>query len=263
MPGLSGRMSTVVKAKVSSLLDRAEDPAETLDYSYEKQLEQLQSVKQGIVELVTAKKRLQTQEASIQEQISKLDGRARQAMAAGQEDLARAALERKHLAEGEMQSLDQQVSQLEDQQQKLIDSEQELRRKEDAFRRKKEVIKAQYSAAEAQVHISEAATGVGEEMADVGLAMQRALDKTDQMQARASAVGELQEAGTFEDLTALGPAQDDVDRQLDELDAKSAVDDEFAKLKAEVGAGAQPSALPAGEPDTGGKQAAAPSEPSP
>ncbi len=79
------------------------------------------------------------------------------------------------------------------------------------------VIKAQYSAAEAQVHISEAATGVGDEMADVGAAMQRAIDKTDQMQARASAVEELQGAGTFEDLTALGPAQDDVDRQLDQL----------------------------------------------
>ena len=139
MPGLSGRMSTVVKAKVSSLLDRAEDPAETLDYSYEKQLEQLQSVKQGIVELVTAKKRLQNQESGIQEQMARLDGQARQAMAAGQEDLARAALERKHLAEGEMQSLDQQVAQLEDQQQKLTDSEQKLRVKVEAFRSKKEV----------------------------------------------------------------------------------------------------------------------------
>ena len=99
MPGMSGRMSTVVKAKVSKLLDRAEDPAETLDYSYEKQLEQLQSVKRGIADLVTAKKRLQMQEASVQQQIAKLDDQARQAMAAGREDLARTALERKHLAD--------------------------------------------------------------------------------------------------------------------------------------------------------------------
>ena len=247
MPGLSGRMSTVVKAKVSSLLDRAEDPAETLDYSYEKQLEQLQSVKQGIVELVTAKKRLQTQEAGIQEQISRLDGQARQAMAAGQEDLARAALERKHVAEGEMQSLDQQISQLEDQQQKLTDSEQKLRVKVEAFRSKKEVIKAQYSAAEAQVHISEAATGVGEEMADVGLAMQRALDKTENMKARADAVGELEAAGTFEDLTQLGPPQDDIDQQLDQLGRTSAVDEELAKMKAELGAGGSTAQLEAGE----------------
>ena len=98
------------------------------------------------------------------------------------------------------------------------------------------------------MHISEAATGVGDEMADVGAAMQRAIDKTDQMQARASAVEELQAAGTFEDLTALGPSQDDVDRQLDQLDAKSAVDDELAKIKAEVGSNAQQAALAAGEP---------------
>src|SRR6201986_601177 len=248
MPGLSGRMSTVVKAKVSSLLDRAEDPAETLDYSYEKQLEQLQSVKQGIVELVTAKKRLQTQESTIKEQIARLDGQARQAMAAGQEDLARAALERKHVAEGEMQSLDQQIAQLEDQQQKLTDSEEKLRVKVESFRSKKEeVIKAQYSAAEAQVHISEAATGVGEEMADVGLAMQRALDKTENMKARADAVGELEAAGTFEDLTELGPHQDDIDHQLEQLGRSSAVDDELARMKAEVGAGGSTAQLEQGE----------------
>jgi phage shock protein A len=244
-------MSTVVKAKVSSLLDRAEDPAETLDYSYEKQLEQLQSVKQGIVELVTAKKRLQTQESSIQEQISRLDGQARQAMAAGQEGLAREALERKHLAEGEMQSLDQQVSQLEDQQQKLTDSEEKLRAKVEAFRSKKEVIKAQYSAAEAQVHISEAATGVGEEMADVGLAMQRALDKTENMKARADAVGELEAAGTFEDLTELGPHQDDIDHQLEQLGRTSAVDEELASMKAELGTGGSTAQLEQGEGQAG------------
>ena len=263
MPGLSGRISTLTKAKISHMLDRAEDPAETLDYAYERQREDLQNVRKGIADVVTAKKRLQFQEDDLRQQADKLDGQAREAMSAGREDLARAALERKQLIAQEVGSLDQQVSDLESQQEKLTTAEEQLQTKVEQFRSKKEVIKAQYSAAEAQVHISEAATGVGDEMADVGAAMQRAIDKTDQMQARASAVGELQEAGTFEDLTALGPAQDDVDRQLDELDAKSAVDDEFAKLKAEVGAGAQPSALPAGEPDTGGKQAAARSEPSP
>jgi phage shock protein A len=205
MAGLTGRMSTVVKAKVSKLLDRAEDPAETLDYSYQKQVEQLQNVKKGIADVVTAKKRLQMQESSLQQSVVKLDTQARQAVSAGQEDLARAALERKNVAQTELQSLDTQVTELEDQQQKLTDSEQKLRAKIEAFRTKKEVIKAQYSAAEAQVRISEAATGVGEQMADVGLAMQRAVDKTENMRARADAVQELEAAGTFDDLTALGP----------------------------------------------------------
>jgi phage shock protein A len=263
VPGLSGRISTLTKAKISHLLDHAEDPAETLDYAYERQLEDLQNVKKGIADVVTAKKRLQFQEEDLRRQADKLDGQARDAMAAEREDLARAALERKQLIAQEIGSLDQQVSELESEQEKLIAAEQQLQTKVEQFRSKKEVIKAQYSAAEAQVQISEAATGVGDQMADVGAAMQRAIDKTDQMQARASAVEELQAAGTFEDLTTLGPGQDDVDRQLDELGAKSAVDDEFAKLKAEVGSGPQSPSLPAGAPDTATKPAPAPGEPGP
>jgi phage shock protein A len=249
MAGLTGRMSTVVKAKVSKLLDRAEDPAETLDYSYSKQVEQLQNVKKGIADVVTAKKRLQLQETTMQQQLVKLDTQARQAVSAGQEDLARTALERKNVIQTELQSLDTQVSELEAQQEKLTDSEQKLRAKIEAFRTKKEVIKAQYSAAEAQVRISEAATGVGEQMADVGLAMQRAVDKTENMKARADAVAELESAGTFDDLTALGSGEDDIDRQLKQLSSSSAVDEDLAKMKGEVGQGGAGTAqISPGEP---------------
>jgi phage shock protein A len=237
MAGMSGRFSTVIKAKISKILDKAEDPAETLDYSYQKQLEALQNVKKGVADVVTSKKRLQMQSQKLEQSVVKLDTQARQALAAGNEELARTALERKNIAQTELQSLDQQVAELESQQEKLTDSEKKLRAKIEAFRTKKEVIKAQYSAAEAQVRISEAATGVGEQMADVGLAMQRAVDKTEDMKARADAVGELEAAGTFEDLTALGSGEDDIDRQLKELSSSSAVDDDMARMKAELGAG--------------------------
>jgi phage shock protein A len=237
MPGLGGRMSTVVKAKISKLLDRAEDPGETLDYGYNKQLELLQNVKKGIADVVTSKKRIQMQQGQLEQQVVKLDTQARQALAQNREDLARAALERKAVVQGELQSLDSQVAELEKQQESLTENEQKMRAKIEAFRTKKEVIKAQYSAAEAQVKISEAASGVGEQMADLGLAMQRAEDKTEQMRARASAVEELEKAGTFDDITQLGPPQDDIDRQLAELSTGSQVDDELAKMKAELGQG--------------------------
>jgi phage shock protein A len=237
MPGMGGRFSTIVKAKISKLLDRAEDPAETLDYSYTKQLELLQNVKKGIAEVVTAKKRLQMQQDKLQQSVVKLDTQARQALAAGKEDLARMALERKTLAQTELQGLDGQIAELESQQERLTASEQKLRTKVEAFRTKKEVVKAQYSAAEAQVQISEAATGVGEEMADVGLAMQRAMDKTEGMRARAAAVEELEAAGTFDDITQLGPGEDDIDKQLKELTSSSQVDSELEKMKAELGSG--------------------------
>src|SRR3712207_6074369 len=119
--GVSGRMSTVIKAKISKMLDRAEDPAETLEYSYQKQMEMLQNVKKGIADVVTAKKRLQLQAQKLEQQVVKLDTQARQALAAGKEDLARTALERKQFAQTELQTLDGQVQELENQQQGLID----------------------------------------------------------------------------------------------------------------------------------------------
>ena len=100
-------------------LPYGKDPAETLEYSYQKQLEQLQNVKKGIADVVTAKKRIQAQESGLQQQVVKLDTQARQALAAGREDLARTALERKNVVQTELQSLDGQVRELEQQQESL------------------------------------------------------------------------------------------------------------------------------------------------
>jgi phage shock protein A len=226
---MGGRMSTIWKSKVNKMLNKAEDPSETLEYSYTKQMELLQNVKKGIADVVTSKKRLQMQASKLEQQVVKLDTQARQALAQGNEELARTALERKQFAQGELQGLDAQVTELEAQQQGLVDKDQ--------FRTKKEVIKAQYSAAEASVKISEAATGVGEEMADVGLAMQRAQDKTEDMRARAGAMEELEASGAFDDQFALGTGGDDIDRQLHELTSGTKVDDDLARMKAELGQG--------------------------
>jgi phage shock protein A len=255
---MGGRMSTVFKAKINKMLNKAEDPSETLEYSYTKQMELLQNVKKGIADVVTSKKRLQMQSQKLQQQIVKLDTQARQALAQGNEELARTALERKQFAQTELQGLDGQVQELEAQQQALVDKEQKLRGKIDQFRTKKEVIKAQYSAAEASVKISEAATGVGEEMADVGLAMQRASDKTEEMRARAGAMEELEASGAFDDQFALGSGGDDIDRQLHELTSGSQVDDDLAKLKAELGQGS--GSAPAGELGAGSAPAPASQE---
>jgi phage shock protein A len=237
LPGLMSRTSSVVKAWISRLLDRAEDPSVTLDYSYERQREQLQQVKRGVADVVTAKKRLELQAQKLEQEVVKLEGQARQALAAGREDLARSALERKTLAQQQLQGLDQQATDLERQQQQLVASEKRLASKVEAFRSQKEVIKAQYSAAEAQVRIGEAASGIGEEMADTGLAIERARDKTEQMQARAGAIEELTAAGTLDDFTTQGGSQ--LDRELAQISAGQEVEDELAKMKAELGTGAE------------------------
>jgi phage shock protein A len=235
MAGLMARATTVIKAKLSRLLDRAEDPSETLDYSYEQQIQLLQNVKRGIADVATSRKRIELQTRQLEGSVVKLETQARQALGAGREDLARQALERKSAVQQQLQGLDQQLEQLQAQQEKLVASEKQLSAKIEAFRTQKEVIKAQYSAAEAQVRIGEAASGIGEQMADTALAIDRVRDRTEQMQARAAAVDELMEAGTLEDFTA--PGQSALDRELAQIASSSEVDSELEQMKAELGSG--------------------------
>ena len=236
MAGLIERTVTVIQAKLSKLIGRAEDPRETLDYSYEKQLEMLQNVKRGVADVVTAKKRLQLQAQKLEQGVVKLDSQAREAIGAGREDLARTALERKVGVQQQLQDLDRQIQELEAQQQKLVENERTLSTRIESFRSEKEVIKAQYSAAEAQVKIGEAATGIGDQMANTGQAVQRAREKTEEMQARGQAMDELIASGTLEDVTSGGNTQ--LDRELAQIASQSEVEKELEKMKAEVGAGA-------------------------
>jgi phage shock protein A len=233
MDGLINRLTNVVKAWISQLIGSAEDPSVTLDYSYERQRELLQDVKRGVADVVTAKKRIQLQSGKLEQSVVKLENQARKALAAGREDLARAALERKAFAQQQLQGLDEQISGLEAQQEKLTANEKRLAAKVEAFRTQKETIKAQYSAAEAQARIGEAASGIGEEMADTGLAIERARDKTEQMQARAAAVDELVAAGTLDDFTG----ETSLDRELAQISSQSQVDADLARLKGELEAG--------------------------
>jgi phage shock protein A len=228
--GFLDRMSTVVQAKMNKIMDKIEDPRETLDLSYEKQLHLLQNVKRGVAEVTTSKKRLELQKAKLQMSLDKLDGQAKEALQAGREDLARKALENKAALQAQSATLDQQIADLNDQQQKLIAAESRLAVKVESFRTKKETIKAQYSAADAQVKITESVTGISEEMADVGMAVQRAEEKTENMRARSAALDELLESGTLTDYSG----SDDLDRELAKAKAQSSVEDMLAKMKEEI-----------------------------
>ena len=111
--GMLSRMGVIVKSKVNRIMDNAEDPRETLEYSYEKQREMLKNVKRGVVEMVTAKRQLEAQASKAQANLAKLDSQARQALGAGREDLARLALERKQTTITELEGLDEQIANME------------------------------------------------------------------------------------------------------------------------------------------------------
>jgi len=226
------RIALVFKSKANKTLDKYEDPRETLDYSYQKQLELLQNVRRGVADVATSRKRVELQANKMNQEVQRLQSAAQRALESNREDLAREALTRKAGLQTQLDELQAQHAQLQGEEEKLVRASSRLQAKVDAFRTRKETIKATYSAAEAQTRINEAFTGISEEMSDVGLAIQRAEDKTLQLQARASAVDELLASGALEDPT--GMVKDDITRELDALASDSTVENELAAMKAQL-----------------------------
>jgi phage shock protein A len=233
------RMSMIFKSKANKALDRMEDPRETLDYSYQRQLELLQKVRRGVADVATSRKRVELQINQLNLDSGKREDQARKALAAGREDLARDALGRKTVVESQLVDLRAQYTSLQGEEEKLTQASQRLQAKVDAFRTRKETIKATYTAAEAQTRINEAFSGISEEMGDVGMAIQRAEDKTAQMQARAGAIDELLASGALDDASGLGKG-DDIQNELDRMGTSSDVELDLARLKGELGQGPAP-----------------------
>lgn len=241
---LMKRISLIFRSKANKALDRAEDPRETLDYSYSRQIDLLAKVRRGVADVATSRKRVELQANQLEQQSQKLHDQAQKALSMGREDPAREALTRKSGLTGQLSDLKAQQAQLQGEEEKLTLASQRLQAKVEAFRTRKETIKATYTAAEAQTKINEAFSGISEEMGDVGMAVQRAEDKTAQMQARAGAIDELISSGALDDVSQIGGG-DDIARELDAMSSQSDVEAELAALRSSTTT--QPSALEAGE----------------
>jgi phage shock protein A len=224
------RISMIFRAKANKALDKAEDPRETLDYSYQRQVEMLTKVRRGVADVATSRKRVELQMNQLEAQAAKLTQQAEKAIGMDREDLAREALTRKSALAGQIQDLSAQHAQLQGEEEKLTLASQRLQAKVESFRTRKETLKATYTAAEAQTRINEAFSGISEEMGDVGMAIQRAEDKTAQMQARAGAVDELIASGALDDASQLNRG-DDIARELEAMSSNADVEAELAALK--------------------------------
>ena len=241
--GLWQRFKLIFNSKANAALDKAEDPRQTLDYSYEKQLELLQKVRRGVADVATSRKRLELQIQGLSQQEAKLEEQARAALAGGREDLAREALTRRSGLHQQIADLQVQLATLQDQEEKLTAAASQLQTKVESFRTKKETIKATYSAAEAQTKINEAFSGISEELGDVGLAVQRAEDKTAQMQARGQAIDELLASGALDDAT--GTSKDSITAELERMASTNEVESQLAAMKAQIGSAPETAAIEA------------------
>jgi phage shock protein A len=233
--GLISRVTNLFRIRANAALDKVEDPGQVMDYSYSKQLEQLQQLRHSIADVVTQEKRLEMQQNQLRANANKLDGQARQALQANREDLARQALQRKETVITQLNGYEQQIAQLKEQEERLLSMERTVSARVETFRTQKEMVKAQYSAAQAQVKINEAVTGISQEMTEMNMAMQRAQDKVLNMQARANAMDTLIEQGTLEQQGLLGSGnQDSLDRELQHVASQQNVEDQLQAMKQQI-----------------------------
>ena len=244
---LWSRLRTLFRMKASKALDRVEDPRETLDYSYERQLDLMQEMRRGIAEVTTSRKRIELQADRLRRSDSKLERQALQALEQNREDLAREALTRREAIQSELADLEVQHEQLKAEEDKMVEAARRLETRIQAFRSRKETMKATYAAAEAQTRVGEAVTGISKEMGDLGRSMQRAEDRIAQMQARAGAIEELTASGALDDITT---SNDRIQAELDATVSQGNVELELARLRNQLESGERAALESSGSDDT-------------
>ena len=228
--GIWSRVRLLLNTEVSSALDQAEDPRQVLDYAYNQQQQLLITLRRGLVDVATSKQQLEHQARRLETRIPQLDDQARRAVEAGRDDLARVALERKRLALSEVEGLTKQIAEVESDKQRLAAQERTLQIRVEQFRTHREVVSARYTAAEAEVRLKESLAGVSGELAELSMAVGRAEEKADRLQARARAIDSLVDLGSFPPIGG----GDFVEAELLRITVSKEIDAELAKIKSEV-----------------------------
>jgi phage shock protein A len=231
--GLVDRIREKIKSGASAALAPAPDPRITHLTSHQKQRSLRNQVAKAIENVAAAKQRLQAAADAVRERLPALEEQARTELKAGRETMARLALQRRHVAELELQTLDRQLAEVESEEVTLAMIEQRLTAQIEAFAARQEVIKARFSAAEAQVRINEAVTGVSEDFAELSATLQQAEERTESLQSRATAIDKLVHDG---DLSAISPTAESLDVRLGLAAADEEVERQLSALAREVGA---------------------------
>jgi len=224
--GILSRVSVLFRAKVMGVVDRAEDPRETLAYACQRQEELLANVRRALVEVSASRHQLVAQIQRLEQRLPQLDDQAARAVAASREDLARQALERRQLADRQLAELHRQLEEVSSEEQKLRLAERRFAGAVEAFRARRDLLSARYTAAEAQYEAQRSLAGLSGELTDLGEGIHRAEEKIERMQARATAIDQLLSDGALENLSG-----DQIEEELRRHSDQQAVAERLEELK--------------------------------
>lgn len=223
--GILDRFSTIVKANINALLDKAEDPGKMIDQYLTEMTESLAEVKRETAGVMAEETRTRSKVEANRAEVQKYADLAKKALQAGNEGDARVFIAKKQQLETAGQGLEEAYAVAKANAQKMREMHDKLVGDIEELKRRRETIKAKVAVARTQGKLNEIGAA-SDKAEDAMSAFQRKEDKADRMLDRETAIAELNaapkdEAAALEEkYSGAGPA---------------AVDDELARLKAELG----------------------------
>jgi phage shock protein A len=218
--GIFSRIADVFKANVNDMLDNVEDPEKMLKQMVIEMEESVNKTTLSVAQAIANEKNLQRKIEKAKNESSDWEKKAMQALQANREDLAKAALEKKAIAEKNVNTLTPIYEQAKVTSNKLRDQLNSLKAKLDEARSRQSTLVARSQAAKAQKQISQSMSGAG---SDAFSKFDKFEGKIEHLESEAEAYGELAGESTS------------LDDEFRALSSSSTVDSDLAALKAKMG----------------------------
>jgi phage shock protein A len=216
--GILDRISTILRANINDLLDKAEDPEKMLEQILLDMESQIAEARNAVAAMIAQEKELQADMEENERLSSEWQRKAELAVNRGQDELAREALRRKNQYQANAETYRHQWSSQVEMVAKLKDQLRQLESKYQQSLSQKEVLIARRRRAQAQQQMSKTFSGLPK--IDAASELDRMERKIRGEEARAAAHVELQ--------------GESLDSQFAELEQDAEVEDELAALKAKV-----------------------------
>ncbi|MFG6116619.1 PspA/IM30 family protein [Halobacillus sp. MO56] len=214
------RVKTVVNSELNSMLDKAEDPVKMLDQFMRDMENDIREAESAVAKQIANEKMLKRKFDDAQALVDKRMKQAEQAIEAGNEDLARRALEDKNSQQEQAEQLQASWEKAKSDADSLREKLDEMKKEYQQMKLKKDSLKARAESAKTRTKMNRTMSGIGGDESRKGF--ERMEEKVLQHEA---------EAETSEDMSQASRSLDDEFEALE----KNGVDDELAALKKKMG----------------------------
>ncbi len=225
--GILTRFKDIMASNINALLDKCEDPEKMIDQYMRNMEKDLGEVKAETASVMADESRAKRELDECNEQIAKMQAYAEKALASGNENDARAFLEKKQMLAGTQTALQNAYNVAAANSQKMREMHDKLVKDMESLEARRDAIKATVKAAKAQEKINEVGSSVAG-AANSMAAFERMEAKANKMLDEANAMAELNKSQAESSI-------DDLAAKYDAVPNNTAVDDELAALKAKMG----------------------------